>query len=131
MKVFTRNAALSDELKRHPGTCGFVPTSLVEQCRRECDTVVVSIFVNPTQFNDPNDLKNYPRTVEADLALLEKAGADFALTPSVEDIYPEKDTRVFDFGLLDRRAPAGAVQRRSPSGEPPVRHRPLRQGLFR
>ena len=110
MKVFTRNAALSDELKRHPGTCGFVPTmgalhnghlSLVEQCRRECDTVVVSIFVNPTQFNDPNDLKNYPRTVEADLALLEKAGADFALTPSVEDIYPEKDTRVFDFGLLD------------------------------
>ena len=111
MKVFTRNAALSDELKRHPGTCGFVPTmgalhnghlSLVEQCRRECDTVVVSIFVNPTQFNDPNDLKNYPRTVEADLALLEKAGADFALTPSVEDIYPEKDTRVFDFGLLDK-----------------------------
>ena len=110
MKVFTRNAALSDELKRHPGTCGFVPTmgalhnghlSLVEQCRRECDTVVVSIFVNPTQFNDPNDLKNYPRTVEADLALLEKAGADFELTPSVEDIYPEKDTRVFDFGLLD------------------------------
>ena len=111
MKVFTRNAALSDELKRHPGTCGFVPTmgalhnghlSLVEQCRRECDTVVVSIFVNQTQFNDPNDLKNYPRTVEADLALLEKAGADFALTPSVEDIYPEKDTRVFDFGLLDK-----------------------------
>lgn len=111
MKVFTRNAALSEELKRRPGKCGFVPTmgalhkghlSLVERCRRECDTVVVSIFVNPTQFNDPNDLKNYPRTVEADLALLEKAGADFVLTPSIEDIYPQKDTRIFDFGLLDK-----------------------------
>ena len=63
---------------------GFVPTmgalhaghrSLVEKARRECHTVVVSVFVNPTQFNDKNDLRNYPRTPEADRALLEAAGA--------------------------------------------------------
>ena len=111
MKVFTESSKLSEALKQRKGTCGFVPTmgalheghlSLVDRCRKECDTVVVSVFVNPTQFNDPNDLKNYPRTAEADMALLEKAGADFAFMPSVEEIYPEKDTRVFDFGLLDK-----------------------------
>lgn len=63
---------------------------------------VVSVFVNPTQFNDPNDLKNYPRTEEADLALLEKTGVDYVLMPSVEDIYPQKDTRVFDLGTTDK-----------------------------
>lgn len=111
MKVFTESSKLSEALKQRKGTCGFVPTmgalheghlSLVDRCRKECDTVVVSVFVNPTQFNDPNDLKNYPRTAEADIALLEKAGTDFAFMPSVEEIYPEKDTRVFDFGLLDK-----------------------------
>jgi pantoate--beta-alanine ligase len=93
------------------GTVGFVPTmgalhaghlSLVERCRAECDTVVVSIFVNPTQFNDPDDLKKYPRTLDADLALLERAGADRVYVPAVEDIYPEPDTRIFDFGALER-----------------------------
>ena len=90
---------------------GFVPTmgalhaghrSLVERARRECATVVVSVFVNPTQFNDKNDLKNYPRTPEADMALLEAAGADYVLMPSVEEIYPEPDGRVFDFGQIDK-----------------------------
>lgn len=90
---------------------GFVPTmgalhaghrSLVERARRECATVVVSVFVNPTQFNDKNDLKNYPRTPEADMALLEAAGADYVLMPSVEEIYPEPDGRVFDFGRIDK-----------------------------
>ncbi len=90
---------------------GFVPTmgalhaghrSLVERARRECATVVVSVFVNPTQFNDKNDLRNYPRTPEADMALLEQAGADYVLMPSVEEIYPEPDTRVFDFGQVDK-----------------------------
>ena len=66
------------------------------------DRAVVSVFVNPTQFNDPNDLKNYPRTEEADLALLEKTGVDYVLMPSVEDIYPQKDTRVFDLGTTDK-----------------------------
>ena len=92
-------------------TIGFVPTmgalhqghiSLVELARKECDTVVVSVFVNPTQFNDKNDLKHYPRTPEADAALLEAAGVDFVLFPSVEEIYPEPDTRIFDFGQIDK-----------------------------
>jgi pantoate--beta-alanine ligase len=76
--------------------------SLVERARRENDIVVVSVFVNPTQFNDKNDLKNYPRTPEADCAILEAAGADIVFMPSVEDIYPEPDTREFDFGLVDK-----------------------------
>ena len=90
---------------------GFVPTmgalhaghrSLVERARRENATVVVSVFVNPTQFNDKNDLKHYPRTPEADAALLEAAGADYVLMPSVEEIYPEPDGRQFDFGQIDK-----------------------------
>ena len=90
---------------------GFVPTmgalhaghrSLVEKARKECETVVVSVFVNPTQFNDKNDLKHYPRTPEADEALLEAAGADIVFMPSVEEIYPEPDTRIFDFGQIDK-----------------------------
>ncbi len=90
---------------------GFVPTmgalheghrSLVEKARRECEVVVVSVFVNPTQFNDKNDLRNYPRTPEADAAVLEAAGADYVLMPSVEEIYPEPDTREFDFGQIDK-----------------------------
>ncbi len=102
------NAALAT-LKREG--VGFVPTmgalhaghrSLVERARRENDTVIVSVFVNPTQFNDKNDLKNYPRTPEADCAILEAAGADIVFMPTVEVIYPEPDTRQFDFGLVDK-----------------------------
>ena len=89
---------------------GLVPTmgalhqghaSLVERAVAENDVVVVSIFVNPTQFNDKNDLKNYPRTLEADCALLEKVGASVAFAPSVEEMYPEPDTREFSFAPLD------------------------------
>ena len=96
---------------REQSTLGFVPAmgalhaghrSLVERARRENDTVVVSVFVNPTQFNDKNDLRSYPRTPEADARLLEEAGADFVLMPSVEEIYPEPDTRTFDFGQIDK-----------------------------
>ena len=76
--------------------------SLVERARRENATVVVSVFVNPTQFNDKNDLRHYPRTPEADRRLLEEAGTDFVLMPSVEEIYPEEDTRIFDFGQIDK-----------------------------
>lgn len=109
MEVVKRVADLQQAIARRQGTIGLVPTmgalhaghaSLVERCRKECDVVVVSVFVNPTQFNDKNDLTNYPRTPEADLALLETAGADIVFMPEVEDIYPEEDTRVFDFGAL-------------------------------
>ncbi len=79
-------------------TIGFVPTmgalhrghaALVERCRRENDVAVVSLFVNPTQFNDPRDLDRYPRTMEQDLALLESLGVDDVITPGVPDFYPK------------------------------------------
>jgi len=88
---------------------GFVPTmgalhqghlSLVERAGRENDRAVVSIFVNPNQFNDPNDLKNYPRTLEADLKLLSTFPCDYIFSPEVTEIYPDPDTRKFDFGSL-------------------------------
>ncbi len=77
---------------------GFVPTmgalhrghaSLVERCRRENEIVVVSIFVNPSQFNDPNDLARYPRTLDRDVALLEGLGADEIIAPTVAEMYPD------------------------------------------
>ena len=111
MQVFNRGDELSAALGNEKVLTGFVPTmgalheghvSLVERCRRECRRVVVSVFVNPTQFNDKNDLRHYPRTPEADARLLERAGADFVLMPSVEEIYPEEDTRIFDFGQIDK-----------------------------
>ena len=112
MKTFSKVSDLKEELALlDKSSIGFVPTmgalhaghrSLVEKARRECKTVVVSVFVNPTQFNDKNDLRNYPRTPEADAAVLEAAGADYVLMPSVEEIYPEPDTREFDFGAVDK-----------------------------
>lgn len=88
-------------------TIGLVPTmgalhaghiSLMEQARKDNDIVVVSVFVNPTQFNNPEDLRTYPRTEEADCAKMEAANVDIAFIPSVEEVYPEPDTRVFDLG---------------------------------
>ena len=89
---------------------GLVPTmgalheghaSLVRRAVAENDIVVVSDFVNPTQFNDKNDLLKYPRTLEADCELLEKEGAAYVFAPSVEEIYPEPDTRQFSYAPLD------------------------------
>ncbi len=91
-------------------TIGLVPTmgalhaghaSLVRRAVAENDVVVVSDFVNPTQFNDRNDLIKYPRTLDADCELLEKVGASFVFAPSVEEIYPEPDTRQFSYAPLD------------------------------
>lgn len=110
-KSITETQTVLAEHRSRGHKIGFVPTmgalhnghiSLVERAVVENDIVVVSIFVNPTQFNDKSDLKNYPRTPEADAKLLEDAGVHYIFTPSEQEIYPEPDTRVFDFGLLDK-----------------------------
>ena len=89
---------------------GLVPTmgalhaghaSLVERSVKENDVTVVSIFLNPTQFNDKKDLERYPRTLEADCLLLEKCGAQVVFAPSVDEVYPEPDTRVFSYPPTD------------------------------
>jgi len=77
--------------------------SLVTEAKKNSTVVAVSIFVNPTQFNDPEDLKKYPRTLEDDIKMLDKVmGADdFIFAPSVSEMYPEPDTRKFNFGTLE------------------------------
>ncbi len=89
---------------------GFVPTmgalheghlSLIQASLQNSDITVCSIFVNPTQFNDPKDLERYPKMPEKDAQMLEKAGCHILFLPEVAEIYPEKDTRVFKFGILD------------------------------
>lgn len=107
VRTVSELSAALDALRSNGSSIGLVPTmgalhqghiSLVEKARRENDIVVVSVFVNPTQFNNPDDLRTYPRTEEADLAKLSEAGVDFAFVPTVAEMYPEPDTRVFDLG---------------------------------
>ena len=112
MKVFNTVACIRKELaegRAENKTIGFVPTmgalhqghiELVKRCVAENDSCVVSIFVNPTQFNDKNDLIKYPRTLEADCELLREAGCKYIFAPTVEEIYPVPDTRQFNFGTL-------------------------------
>lgn len=92
------------------GSVGFVPTmgalhkghlSLVQKAVEENPLVVVSIFVNPTQFNDSKDLERYPRTLNADMNLLKTTGCQIVFAPEVTEIYPEPDTRKFNFGKLE------------------------------
>jgi len=113
MKVSTTIIELQKCLKELSlSPVGFVPTmgalheghiALVKSAVSQCPIVVLSIFVNPTQFNDKNDLKNYPRTPDSDIALLKKAlrETDIVFTPNVKEIYPEEDMREFHFGNLD------------------------------
>lgn len=100
-----------DECRKGDKSVGFIPTmgalhkghgDLVIYSVKENDITVVSIFVNPTQFNNSDDLKLYPRTPERDYNLLEGLGVDIVFTPSVSEIYPVPDNRVFDFGGLDK-----------------------------
>lgn len=102
--------SLIDSYKKEGKTIGFVPTmgalhnghlSLVKECKKNSDVTVVSIFVNPTQFNDLEDLKRYPRTLDKDIELLKSVDCDLVFAPSVEEIYPEPDTRKFDFGYIE------------------------------
>ena len=113
MKVVATKAelkAILDEYRNEEKSVALVPTmgalheghaSLVRRSVAENDVTVVSVFVNPTQFNDKNDLQNYPRTLDADCALLENVGADIVFAPSVDEMYPEVDTREFSFAPLD------------------------------
>lgn len=107
VRTIERLKMLVSDKKSQGLTIGLVPTmgalhaghlSLIGRARRENDVVVVSVFVNPTQFNNQEDLRTYPRTEEADCRLLEAESVDYAFIPSVEEIYPEPDTRVFDLG---------------------------------
>jgi len=114
MKVINYKSELLEEiaiLKKKHAMIGFVPTmgalheghiSLIKCCNKECDYTVVSIFVNPTQFNDPNDYNKYPRILENDLELLKSVKVDILFAPSQEEMYPEDDKRDFDLAGLDK-----------------------------
>lgn len=109
MKVFHKIVDLQNELfyaRKQGRTIGLVPTmgalhdghaSLVKRSVDDNDVTVVSVFVNPTQFNDKNDLKTYPRDLDADCDLLSECGADLVFAPSVEEVYPQPDNRCFEF----------------------------------
>jgi pantoate--beta-alanine ligase len=112
-RVVTIKELRSHYQKVNLSPSGFVPTmgalhdghlSLVSAATEECRIVTVSIFVNPTQFNDNEDLKNYPRTIDKDIALLSKVlrENDIVFIPETDEIYPEKDDRVFSFGNLEK-----------------------------
>jgi len=113
MELYTTITSLQNALKEEHSKghkIGFVPTmgalhqghlSLVETAGSMCDIVVVSIFVNPTQFNDKNDLANYPRTLESDMKLLSTTRCEYIFSPAVEEVYPVPDTRKFNFGNLE------------------------------
>ena len=109
MKVEKKIVELQNELNaaRNAGkSIGFVPTmgalheghaSLIKRSVQDNDITIVSVFLNPTQFNDKADLERYPKTLDEDVRLAEACGADYVFAPAVEEIYPEPDTRVFEF----------------------------------
>lgn len=114
MKIFHTIKEVKDyiSLQRNgEKSIGFIPTmgalheghiELVKRSKKENDFTVASIFVNPIQFNNPDDLARYPRTLETDQKQLEAAGCDLVFVPSAEEMYPEPDNTQFDFGHLDK-----------------------------
>ena len=133
MKVFQTIVELQNELfkvRKEGKEIGLVPTmgalheghaSLVERSVKENGVTVVSVFLNPTQFNDQGDLERYPRTLEADCKLLERVGADYVFAPSVKEMYPIPDTRHFEY------PPVSTV----PSGKPSFLYYTSHASLFR
>ncbi|MGN7886792.1 pantoate--beta-alanine ligase [Dyadobacter sp. 22481] len=113
MEVFTSVKSLRQYLDQQvlqQKTIGLVPTmgalhkghiSLIEAAKKDTDIVICSVFVNPTQFNNPEDLAKYPRTFEADRAMLEEAGCSAVFAPSVEEMYPEQPVVKMNFGALE------------------------------
>ena len=115
MIIFKKPDALHDfpeKKKTVQNQIGFVPTmgalhaghiSLVKEAKKQNDLVVCSIFVNPTQFNDPEDFKKYPVTIEKDILLFESAGCDILFIPSVDDLYPNgiNNLEHYDLGFLE------------------------------
>lgn len=114
MLIFTKIHEIQrflTELKAKRQLLGFVPTmgalhsghiSLIKSSKLTCHVTICSIFVNPTQFNDKKDLERYPRTPQKDIDLLEAAHCDVLFMPNAQEMYPEKDERIFDFGYLDK-----------------------------
>ncbi|MET4107736.1 pantoate--beta-alanine ligase [Hymenobacter sp. UYP22] len=114
MEILNTAAALqayTEKARRNGQRVGLVPTmgalheghlQLVRAAAQECEVVIVSIFVNPTQFNNPDDFRLYPRLPEADAALLAPAGCTALFLPSVEEMYPQPTVLRFDFGALER-----------------------------
>lgn len=113
MKIFTTVSALQRAIDNEISAqkiVGLVPTmgalhdghlSLVKLARSQCDFVVISIFVNPTQFNESQDFASYPRTPEADVAFLENSGCHAIFLPDYESVYPKPDETRYDFGHLE------------------------------
>jgi pantoate--beta-alanine ligase len=114
MKIFTTIKETNDYLSRQKEKgrqIGFVPTmgalheghlSLMRRAKEENDLLAVSVFVNPIQFNNAADLEKYPRDLDRDRKLLEQIGCDVLFAPEVEEMYPEPDTTVYDFGPLEQ-----------------------------
>lgn len=114
MKTFQTKSAINEWVLRQKAfgqTVGFIPTmgalheghlSLIIKAKQENDLVVCSIFVNPIQFNKPEDLEKYPRTLETDLKMLADLGCDAVFCPSEREMYPEPEKKVYDFGMLDK-----------------------------
>jgi len=111
MRVYYKNKSLTDELEQINNSIGFIPTmgalhqghlSLINKAKTENDVIIVSIFVNPTQFDKKKDLVKYPRTLEKDLAMLESVHCDIVFVPSVEEMYQDDITASnFDFDGLE------------------------------
>lgn len=115
MKIISSSQQLNEEissLKKGGQSVGFVPTmgalhnghlSLITEAASQCDVVVISIFVNPTQFNDPADFTKYPRTIDEDILLLQSVNCDIVFTPELTDIYPDNNTFAHSFGDLETK----------------------------